>query len=86
MPDIDKNEIDFLRKQVKAIAEGLQQRSMRRYAKNEVKKKWMVVFARFNKASENLKIDAEGMDVSFLNDFMPSGLRELTDFLNKPPR
>jgi hypothetical protein len=86
LPDFDKKEIEFLRKQTKAIQEGLQQRTMRHYIEKEIKRKWMKAFAQFNKAAERMKIDAEGMDLSFLNDFMPSGLRELTDFLNKPPR
>jgi hypothetical protein len=81
-----KEEIKLLLEKMDLILEGLKARYMRRYIKKMTVKKWNISYNELAKViTEDVKIETGGMDLSGLNDFMPSGLRELQDFLSKPP-
>jgi hypothetical protein len=79
----DKKEIAFLKKQMETLLSRLNQRFIRRYLRKGPMKKWRSNLMKLEKASKDLKIDTEGMDVSGLEDFMPPGLREAAPFLDK---
>jgi hypothetical protein len=82
---INKKEIESLKKQAEIILRGLNQPFLKRHMRKEPIRKWKASLTQFNKVFKDMKIDAEGMDVSGLNDFMPSGLREVAPFLDKSP-
>jgi hypothetical protein len=83
---IDKKEMELLLKKLDLILIGLKSRTMRRYIKKVTVKKWKVGYVELTRImSEEVKIETGGMDLSTLDDFMPSGLKELKDFLSKPP-
>ena len=85
MDKINKKEREFLKKQAEIILRNLNQSFLKRYIRIGPIKKWKRSLIQFNKALKNMKIDIGGMDVSGLNDFMPSGLREIAPFLDKSP-
>jgi hypothetical protein len=83
---VDKKETELLLKKLDAILVGLKRRAIRRYINKVTVKKWNAGYIQLTKVvTEDMIIDSGGMDLSALNDFMPSGLKELTDFLNRPP-
>jgi hypothetical protein len=86
--EIDKKEIEFLGEKLDLILKGVRnQRFIRRYINKGPLRKWKISFVQLNKAIEYVKVDSGGMDLSGLNDFMPSGIKEIGEFLNiSPPK
>jgi len=82
---VNKKEIEFLEKQATILLRNLNQSFLKRHLRRGPIKKWKASLTQFNKAFKDMKIDTEGMDISGLNDFMPSGLREVAPFLDKSP-
>jgi hypothetical protein len=82
---ISKKEIEFLKKQAEIMLRNLNQAFLKRHMRRKPIKKWKASLTQFNKAFKYMKIDTRGMDISGLNVFMPSGLREIAPFLDKSP-
>jgi len=82
---VDKKEVEFLQKQIETVLNGLNQRFLKRHLRKGPVKKWKRSLIFFNKTIKDMEIDSEGMDISGLNDFMPSGLREAAPFLDRSP-
>jgi len=82
---ISKREIEFLKKQADIMLRNLNQTFLKRYMRSGPIKKWKTSLGRLDKTLKYVKIDTKGIDISGLNDFLPSGLREVAPFLDKSP-
>ena len=80
---LNKDEVAFLQKRMKSIVRGLSQPFLKRNIRGVAIKKWKSSTTQFNKVFKGVTIDAEGIETTVLNDFIPSELRHLAPFLDK---
>jgi hypothetical protein len=82
---LSKKDEEFIKKRAELLMHGLTPQFLKRNMRMLPIKKWKGSLVMFNNAYKDMKIDTEGMDISSLNDFMPSGLKDISPFLDKTP-